>query len=119
MKYATVHIYLKKNKGAPSQYGCNFCGKPAQEWVCINKNLTEIRQGTKVGYSTDLDDYVPGCMSCNRKLDRPPQELCSKGHNDWIENKNKTHKKRTCGTCRKEYQKNYSQKRKSIRGTGE
>lgn len=107
-KYATVHIWLRQDKGDPSNLPCHFCGGIAKEWVCIqNKTKKEYRQGAWVTYSQNLDDYVPGCRSCNCKLDKPAQELCKNGHNDWIPNKNQTHNKRMCRSCRNERQRKY------------
>lgn len=105
-KYATVHIWLKKDKGDPSLHPCYFCGGDSKEWICLsNKTEKEFRQGAWVTFSKNIDDYVAGCRSCNMKLDKPKQTLCKNGHDNWIPNKNNTHSKRMCGTCKNERQK--------------
>lgn len=110
-KYATVHIWIRKERGKPDQYPCEFCGGKAKEWACIrNKTLSENRASGFVTYSDNVYDYVPACRSCNCKLDKPAQELCKNGHNDWIPNKNTTHNKRHCRTCRNERQRKYRRK---------
>lgn len=107
VKYKTVHAWLYRQRGPAKGHVCHFCPGEATEWGCIaNKHLTEVVQGVRVTYSPYTDDYVPVCRSCNCKFDKPPQEVCRKGHTNWGPNG----VKRTCRTCQAERKRNYRKK---------
>jgi hypothetical protein len=72
-KYGTIHIQVRKKFGDAHEYWCELdCGRHAQEWACINvthKELANNGSGNLLGYSLDLDDYIPVCRLCHRILD--------------------------------------------------
>lgn len=101
--YRAIHGRLVKANGKASSFPCHFCGEPAKHWACFrNKDHEQQLHNGKVTYSINEDDYVPACISCNSKMDRPPKETCKNGHDNWDNNK-----KRRCRTCFNEWQRNY------------
>jgi hypothetical protein len=68
--YTVLHVWIINHWGKAQC--CVFCGldKPHYEWANVSGN-----------YTRDLEDYLPLCVSCHRKL-------------DWTENQREFHRAR-------------------------
>lgn len=108
-KYATVHVWIRLDRGEPDIYPCNFCNGPANQWACVrNKTLREKRPNGWVTYSDNVYDYVPSCQKCNTINDRSPKGPCKNGHDEWYIDKNGGRHCRPCTLLRMKtyYEKN-------------
>ena len=76
MAYHTIHAVFRSDPAR--NYRCE-CGATAQEWMCVKHNAYDMVY--KVYYSTNVDDYKPACIPCNRRADGKRNEVCSRGHN--------------------------------------
>ena len=68
--YNAVHIRLREQRGKASGYQCSDCGKRAREWSYDCTDAHEKVDTAMGRYSTDMDRYVPRCVSCHRLFDR-------------------------------------------------
>ena len=57
LTYKGMHTKLRRELGPASDYMCDDCGKPANEW------------SFEGGNDQDLDNYGARCYSCHRKYD--------------------------------------------------
>jgi hypothetical protein len=90
--YAAVHKRVRVTNGKASLYQCYFCGDDAKEWACISNKTQKDSNGL---FSLNIDDYVPSCIPCHKKMDNVPKGLCRYGHDNWSNGK-----QRHCKTCR-------------------
>ena len=73
ISYAGVHLRLRRERGAVSARICDHCGERAANWAYDHTDTYErcgIWGGSELTYSTDLDRYLPLCVSCHRRFDR-------------------------------------------------
>lgn len=69
ISYDRVHRRIAEQRGRASEYDC-LCGEPAKTWACVGeKTLEEVRGGSLVRYSPNIEDYEPRCGRCARLLD--------------------------------------------------
>lgn len=103
VSYSAMHKRLYVDKGKASDHSCYFCDAPAKQWMCIN-NKTEsgLHAKKQVKYSLNIDDYVPGCRSCNAKFDMVLPEQCKRGHSEWYFRSKGDRVWRVCAPCHRE-----------------
>lgn len=75
MRYHAVHAMLQRDPAR--NYTCE-CGAQAMEWMCIFHNAYDLKY--KVYYSTNVEEYRPACIACNRRADGNRNEVCARGH---------------------------------------
>lgn len=79
--YASLHVRLRKARGAATSLNCIDCGARADEWSyrggCPDE-LAEARErdGREMRYSLDLSLYDPRCKSCHVRRDMPGWRPC-------------------------------------------
>lgn len=104
--YAAVHQALRASRGRAAEHECQHCGNPAEQWAYDRTDpneTSEVAQGKRVTYSTNLERYSPLCRRCHRLLDRPQKTHCTNGHEMTEENTYvKANGWRQCRTCKRE-----------------
>lgn len=104
--YAGLHRRLERQRGHASEFSCDECGDPAQEWAYDHSDPDEITDDPDGRpYSLDFERYRPLCVSCHRRSDM--QDSCRKGHEFTPENTYVYRGTRLCRTCRAENMRQY------------
>lgn len=68
--YVAVHIRIRSAKGVASVHACQHCGMGAEQWAYDNAGGPDElvdEQGRR--YCTDLDRYLPLCVTCHTAFD--------------------------------------------------
>ena len=111
LSYATMHIYLKRTHGDPSEQMC-ACGMRADEWAYDHADPDEIiDERRERPYSLKAEHYKAMCRSCHRTMDRGG--ACKYGHPWTAETTYRFRTYRLCRKCRTEYMRSYRAKEKS------
>lgn len=70
--YDSAHGRVRRWRGSARLLKCIGCGNQAEEWSynrAAENELTELRQGSLVTYSSNVEDYDPRCKVCHRNFD--------------------------------------------------
>lgn len=73
--YAAAHERVRRLRGAPTAYPCEFCGDTAAEWALLDLASPFVVTGTRPGrerpatWSLFVFDYGAACRPCHRALD--------------------------------------------------
>src|SRR5438270_12504576 len=67
--YMAVHLRVRDERGAASQYPCTTCGQTAREWAYDHADPNERVSDDGRVFSLDLTHYIPLCASDHRLLD--------------------------------------------------
>lgn len=82
IQYHAAHDKVRDAKGWPSQYPCEHCGKPAEEWSYKGNAPDELMGPSGPGgkprrYSLNVEYYQPLCIPCHRRFDKKNPDQCT------------------------------------------
>ena len=72
VSYSGAHARVRRLYGPASEYECDFCNEPAEDWSLIHGKATheEWLRGNWRSFSTNPDHYIPLCNPCHGEYDK-------------------------------------------------
>ena len=100
MGYMAAHDRNRRAFGKASEYRCDHCDQPAQEWALAHDQEPDGVKRDRFGaYSDDPADYIPLCKPCHQTFDKALITHCPHGHPYEGRNLMIEAGKRKCRTC--------------------
>lgn len=77
INYAAAHLRIIAARGSASRQKCVDCGGDAREWSYTHEDPNELCDDIGRPFSLDINQYVPRCRKCHRRLDATQSPQCS------------------------------------------
>lgn len=73
--YTNAHARTRRRRGNAQGHTCAHCGNPAEQWAFQRDGARVVLTDSKTGfpYSPDPADYIPLCLPCHWRFDRPKE----------------------------------------------
>lgn len=75
-----VHRAVARQRGPAREWHCAACSLPAAEWAFCGVERADFWHPRLGYFSTDVDDYMPLCVSCHRAKDAAARQIRRHGY---------------------------------------